>query len=243
MVMRDIGKNIYALRTQKNMTQDELAAALFVTRQTVSNYETGRSRPDVEMMMKIAQVLETDPNTLLYGPQVAPAEKSRRPYILLAAGAAVFAVLLAGYFLLLPLVNTLYRFHFLAPPWWMMLSLYRPLLGLSFGWLLLQGLSVLVKFKPLAFSWTRWVRRGILALLAGIALFLLPLAIHAVCCRFILETNNSYSLLLPQWYSLPLMYWVSLCSYAQFLFPLLGGALWLFGFPAEKPAIEPPVEN
>ena len=45
--MRDIGKNIRLLRQQKIMTQDELAEALFVTRQTVSNYETGRSRPDV----------------------------------------------------------------------------------------------------------------------------------------------------------------------------------------------------
>ena len=37
--MRDIGKNIRQLRTEKNMTQDELARKLFVTRQTVSNYE------------------------------------------------------------------------------------------------------------------------------------------------------------------------------------------------------------
>ena len=37
--MRDIGKNIRQLRTEMNMTQDELARKLFVTRQTVSNYE------------------------------------------------------------------------------------------------------------------------------------------------------------------------------------------------------------
>lgn len=42
--MRDIGKNIRTLREKKGMTQEELAQALFVTRQTVSNYETGRSR-------------------------------------------------------------------------------------------------------------------------------------------------------------------------------------------------------
>ena len=46
--MRDIGKNIRDLRKRQNMTQDELAARLFVTRQTVSNYENGRTRPDVE---------------------------------------------------------------------------------------------------------------------------------------------------------------------------------------------------
>ena len=41
--MRDIGKNIRTLREKKGMTQEELAQALFVTRQTVSNYETGVS--------------------------------------------------------------------------------------------------------------------------------------------------------------------------------------------------------
>ena len=58
--MRDIGKNIRQLRIQKNMTQDDLAEKLFVTRQTISNYETGRSRPDVEMLAKIATPSFTD---------------------------------------------------------------------------------------------------------------------------------------------------------------------------------------
>lgn len=49
--MRDIGKNIKALRKKKGMTQEALAEALFVTRQTVSNYETGRSRPDLDMLV------------------------------------------------------------------------------------------------------------------------------------------------------------------------------------------------
>lgn len=41
--MRDIGKNIRDLRQQKHLTQKELAERLFVTRQTVSNYENGVS--------------------------------------------------------------------------------------------------------------------------------------------------------------------------------------------------------
>lgn len=41
--MANVGKNIRRLRTQKHMTQDELAEKLFVSRQTVSNYETGVS--------------------------------------------------------------------------------------------------------------------------------------------------------------------------------------------------------
>ena len=62
--MRDIGKNIKAFREWKCLTQDQLAEKLFVTRQTVSNYETGRSRPDIEMLTKIADVLDVDANTV-----------------------------------------------------------------------------------------------------------------------------------------------------------------------------------
>ena len=48
--MRDIGKNIRSLRQKRNISQDQLAQTLHVTRQTTSNSESGRSRPDVEML-------------------------------------------------------------------------------------------------------------------------------------------------------------------------------------------------
>ena len=55
--MRDIGKNIRYYREKKGYSQEQLAQLLFVTRQTVSNYETGRSRPDVETLVKLAGLL------------------------------------------------------------------------------------------------------------------------------------------------------------------------------------------
>ena len=84
--MRDIGKNIKTLRTKKDMTQDELAEKLFVTRQTVSNYETGRSRPDVDMLAKIAEVLEIDANTVIYGPPAEISKKQEYMKLALCAG-------------------------------------------------------------------------------------------------------------------------------------------------------------
>ncbi len=41
--MRDIGKNIRCYREKMGYSQEQLAQLLFVTRQTVSNYETGVS--------------------------------------------------------------------------------------------------------------------------------------------------------------------------------------------------------
>ena len=65
--MRDIGKNIKDLRISNNLTQDQLAEKLFVTRQTVSNYENGKSRPDIDTLEKIASVLGCQLTDLIYG--------------------------------------------------------------------------------------------------------------------------------------------------------------------------------
>ena len=62
-----IGENIKAIRQSKNMTQEELAGKIYTTRQTVSNYEKGRSDPDLETIKRIAEALETDASVLLYG--------------------------------------------------------------------------------------------------------------------------------------------------------------------------------
>lgn len=60
-----LNENIKNIRSQKGMTQNELAIRLHVVRQTVSKWEKGLSVPDAEMLEKIAEVLETDVATLL----------------------------------------------------------------------------------------------------------------------------------------------------------------------------------
>lgn len=66
MSMSDISKNIKKTRVSKNLSQSQLAEKLNVTRQTISSWECGNSNPDVEMLLKIAVVLETDVNELLF---------------------------------------------------------------------------------------------------------------------------------------------------------------------------------
>lgn len=74
--MRDTGKNIRDLRIQNGMSQEELAGRLYVTRQTISNYETGNSRPDIDIILKLTELLHTDTNTILYGLPVAEDKKT-----------------------------------------------------------------------------------------------------------------------------------------------------------------------
>ncbi len=62
-----VSKNLKKLRGDKNISQEALAEKLFVSRKTISSWETGRTQPDIEMLTKIADIFETDIETLIYG--------------------------------------------------------------------------------------------------------------------------------------------------------------------------------
>ena len=58
-------ENIKTLRKSKGLSQEELAIKLNVVRQTISKWEQGLSVPDAEMLIKLAEVLDTNVSTLL----------------------------------------------------------------------------------------------------------------------------------------------------------------------------------
>ena len=58
-------ENLKALRKARGMTQEELAARLHVVRQTVSKWEKGLSVPDAELLIRLAEVLDTTVGQLL----------------------------------------------------------------------------------------------------------------------------------------------------------------------------------
>ena len=51
-----LGEKIQALRTQKEMSQEDLAAALEVSRQSVSKWETNQSVPDLDKIIRLADL-------------------------------------------------------------------------------------------------------------------------------------------------------------------------------------------
>lgn len=64
--MHIVGENIRKNREEKGLSQEALAQALNVTRQTVSSWETGRTEPDLDTLHQMAQVLETTVEELIY---------------------------------------------------------------------------------------------------------------------------------------------------------------------------------
>lgn len=61
------GERISKLRQNKNITQKELASKLYVTDKTISSWESNRTEPNLEMIIKLSEILECNASYLLYG--------------------------------------------------------------------------------------------------------------------------------------------------------------------------------
>lgn len=62
-----IGEKIYELRKNKNMSQEELANVLNVSRQTISKWETGESNPDFDKIVPLCNFFEISTDEFLRG--------------------------------------------------------------------------------------------------------------------------------------------------------------------------------
>ena len=78
--MNSVAKNLKTIRLKAGYTQSDLAQALHVTRQTVSSWETGRNEPDIESLTALAEYLQTDVTTLIYGPKAPPYQTMQKRY-------------------------------------------------------------------------------------------------------------------------------------------------------------------
>ena len=235
--MRDIGKNIRDLRTRKAMTQDELAEKLFVTRQTVSNYETGKSRPDIDMLMKIAEVLEVDIHEVLYGPSPRPDRKDEYTRFAIATGITVILWILMV--VLEDYTRELY-FSFHTAPRVLQYLLLCPTAFFFSGWTLMQLLSLFTTLRPLKGKYVSCFRWGVLILLIGGFLFMCPYYLDLICSdinyRIFKATVGSGEYTYYGFFKMTELHMLLYRILAKVpgILGLFGGALWLFGFPINK---------
>ena len=210
--MRDIGKNIRLLREQKGLTQEDFAQQLFVTRQTVSNYETGRTHPDIDTLEKIAAVLGSDLNTLIYGPEIP--EDRKRALKLFWGETALLAVLVLTLAILYPIAKQQQIQQYRIWPILLFRLVLRPMVCLFGGWWAMEGAGLLTRLSPVRKPWAKTVHFVLLGILAAIVLVVfgrdlvnpnLPLAVRRV------------------------LYAAQVFCYEQYMiYPVLGGLLWLF---------------
>lgn len=62
-----IHQRLRQLRQASGLTQEQVAGQIGLTRQALSSYESGRTRPDIETLMHLAEIYGTDLEGLLYG--------------------------------------------------------------------------------------------------------------------------------------------------------------------------------
>ena len=65
--MEKIAENIKKLRKQHHLSQQELADKIFVSHQTISGWESGRTDPDVDSIQKLAEIFCVSVEYLIAG--------------------------------------------------------------------------------------------------------------------------------------------------------------------------------
>ncbi len=62
-----LGSRLQRLRAQHNWSQQELADQVYVTRQTISNWETGKNYPDLQSLLLLSKIFAISLDDLVKG--------------------------------------------------------------------------------------------------------------------------------------------------------------------------------
>lgn len=236
--MRDIGKNIKIIRQAKEMTQEAMADALYVTRQTVSNYENGRSRPDLDMLLKISEVLETDVNTIIYGPPVPQSKKDSYRWLAISVGILlVVSVLYTVLSILFPKQSVFGYQHSIRV---IKQLAVLPIMMFVLGWVLTHCLSIFSNLQQLRLEKVKALRVIALIILGLLAVIPIPYIIFfgVACYRSIVYHSVSMSFPYIPIYQESFRTIEFIIYHVPFVYIILGSASWLLGLPSVKKKIK-----
>ena len=73
-IIMKLGETIYRLRTEKRLSQEELAERLDVSRQSISKWETDAAVPELDKLVKLSELFGVTLDALVHG--LPPIEKS-----------------------------------------------------------------------------------------------------------------------------------------------------------------------
>ena len=63
----ELGKQIKKYRTEAGLSQEELADKVYVSRQTISNWENDKSYPDVKSLVLLSEIFQISLDNLIKG--------------------------------------------------------------------------------------------------------------------------------------------------------------------------------
>ena len=89
----EFNEKLHTLRKHKGLTQDELAAALFVSRAAISKWESGRGYPGIDSLKAIAKFFNVTIDELLSGDELITVAQADRMHREAMTRSLVFALL------------------------------------------------------------------------------------------------------------------------------------------------------
>ena len=78
-----VGKFIKQLREKSGMSQNEVADKMYVSRQAVSNWETGKHLPDFENFKLLAKMFNVNVSELIHGEYIESDKEKENVFIFL----------------------------------------------------------------------------------------------------------------------------------------------------------------
>ena len=63
----ELSKQIKKYRTEANLSQEELADKIYVSRQTISNWENEKNYPDIKSLVLMSEVFQVSLDNLIKG--------------------------------------------------------------------------------------------------------------------------------------------------------------------------------
>lgn len=112
----NIGKEIKVRRTELNLTQEDLAKKLNVSRTAISNWEQQRNYPDIELLVTISDELDISLDKLLRGDSKMVKElsldyKKKKRYKILIPIFIFIIIILSGYIYAITNTERYYRYN------------------------------------------------------------------------------------------------------------------------------------
>lgn len=103
----EIGKKIKKYRTEMNLSQEELADKIFVSRQSISNWENDKNYPDIKTLLLLSSLFEVSLDTLVKGDIEEMKEQIKQEDIVqLNREGAIYSILLLAVIILpIPLAH------------------------------------------------------------------------------------------------------------------------------------------
>ena len=101
----DFGEKLKALRTERGLTQEQLAARLYVSRTAVSKWETGGGSPNLDSLQAVARLFDVSVDDLLSADDLIVLARDERRSTARSCGMLSFGLLdvLAVVFAFIPL--------------------------------------------------------------------------------------------------------------------------------------------